>query len=146
MAPRLSGTGKGAGSSNTEASSDLLSHERSEEQTQALINSLHLDIEFVKLESPIASSQVVVSVQGQASFEFLDEDESFQRALAKGERNSSAIIDKWARNCFNKFRTFKGFDVTVPLKDLPAPDCNNLLSKFFDQIDQEGWSSVPQPL
>lgn len=56
MAPSPSMTGKEACSSDTKASSELLSNEKSEEQTQAVIDLLHLDTESVKLLETLRST------------------------------------------------------------------------------------------
>lgn len=144
MAPSVSSVGKEACSSSTETSADVLSNEVKEEETQSLIDSLHLDIESVNLEDcPVVPSQVTINVQGKPSFEFLDEDESFQRSLAEGGGNASAAVDRWARNRLNKFRLFKGLSVTVPLEDLPAADCSCLLTKFFEQVTKKDGALYP---
>lgn len=143
MAPSPSEIRGGAYLTDIEASSDLSYNERTEEKTQALVDSLHLDIESVKLEDPAEPSQVVVNVQGKAPFEFLEEEESFQQTLAGGGSNASAAVDKWARNRLNKFRLFKKLDETVPLEDLPAAECSSLLTNFFEQVTKKDGALYP---
>lgn len=93
----------------------------------------------------MSSQLLTVNLPNGSWCEFLPEDEQFQRTLAEGgnlyDNNPSAAVDQWAKNCLNKVREFKGWNVGI--RGMLGRDCVTLLTKFFEQVCKKDGNLYP---
>ncbi|CAM6088631.1 unnamed protein product [Calypogeia fissa] len=102
-----------------------------DDETRAELDKLNAALDVDENASVRPSQPVVVNVQGRPSFEFLVEDEHFQKTLAKGGINPSASVDRWAVNRITRFRQFKEWKTSILFEDLSGPQCVHLLTKVL---------------
>jgi hypothetical protein len=103
---------------------------------------LNDDLDSGMLEEDL-QELATVQAHGRQTFQFLEEDEEFQKVLAEGGANPSIRVDSWALNRLNSFREFKKMDISVPFYNLPNLEIVDLLTRFFEQVCKLDGSFYP---